>query len=75
MLKRIINLPEHVSMTLIYGSRTWVDITQGAAVKEQRSNCRFQIIEGGGHHVYFDKPEEFNDSVENICQAIDLTNL
>ena len=73
MLKRIGALPKHVSITLIYGSRTWVDITQGIAVKEQRSqsHCDFQIIEGGGHHVYFDKPEEFNDSVENICQAID----
>ena len=73
MLKRIGDLAEHVSITLIYGSRTWVDITQGIAVKEQRSQsyCDFQIIEGGGHHAYFDKPKEFNDSVENICQTID----
>ena len=73
MLKRIGNLAEHIPMTLIYGSRTWVDITQGIAVKEQRSQsyCDFQVIEGGGHHVYFDKPEEFNNSVEKICQAID----
>lgn len=73
MLKRIGDLAEHIPMTLIYGSRTWVDITQGIAVKEQRSQsyCDFQVIEGGGHHVYFDKPEEFNNSVEKICQAID----
>ena len=73
MLKRIGDLPEHVPMTLIYGSRTWVDITQGIAVKEQRSQsyCDVQVIEGGGHHVYFDKPEEFNNTVEIICQAID----
>ena len=76
MLKRIGNLPEHVSITLIYGSRTWVDITQGASVKEQRSHayCDIQIIEGGGHHAYFDQAEEFNDSVENICQTIDEEN-
>ena len=73
MLKRIDNLAEHIPMTLIYGSRTWVDITQGIAVKEQRhrSYCDLQIIEGGGHHVYFDKPEEFNNSVEKICQTVD----
>ena len=45
MLKRISDLPEHVPMTLIYGSRTWVDITQGIAVKEQRtqSYCDVQV--------------------------------
>ena len=73
MLKRIGDLPKHVQMTLIYGSHTWVDITQGIAVKEQRpqSYCDCQVIEGGGHHVYFDRPAEFNSSVETICQAID----
>lgn len=73
MLKRIGDLSKHVPMTLIYGSRTWVDITQGSAVKQKRchSYCDCQVIEGGGHHVYFDKPEEFNDSVEKICQAVD----
>jgi len=34
MLKRIGDLAEDVPMTLIYGSHTWVDITQGMAVKE-----------------------------------------
>ena len=73
MLKRIGSLAKHVPITLIYGSRTWVDFTQGIAVKEQRcqSYCDLQIIEGGGHHVYFDKPEEFNNSVKKICQVVD----
>ena len=73
MLKRIDNLPKDIPMTLIYGSRTWVDITQGFEVKERRlqSYCDCQVIEGGGHHVYFDRPAEFNSSVETICQALD----
>jgi len=77
MLERIGDLAEDVPMTLIYGSHTWGDITQGMAVKEQRhqSYCDFQIIEGGGHHVYFDRSEAFNNSVEKICQATDkITN-
>jgi len=73
MLKRISSLPDYVPMTLIYGARTWVDSTQGSEIKELRSNsyCDLQMIEGGGHHVYFDHPREFNASVEKICCTVD----
>ena len=77
MLKRIGDLSKHVPVTLIYGSNTWTDITQGSTMKEQRrqlyceSYCDLQIIKEGGHHVYFDKPEEFNNFVEKICLATD----
>jgi len=75
MLKRVSSLPDYVPMTLIYGARTWVDSTQGIEIKEQRSNsnsyCDLQMIEGGGHHVYFDHPREFNASVEKICSTVD----
>ena len=73
LLKRVISIPEYVPITLIYGACTWVDITQGSEIKEQRPNsyCDLQIIEGGGHLVYFDSPKEFNNSVEKICCTVD----
>ena len=73
LLKRVGSIPEYVPITLIYGARTWVGITQGFEIKKQRPNsyCGLKIIEGGGHHVYFDYPKEFNNSVEKICCTVD----
>ena len=32
---------------------------------------KIKIISGAGHHVYADKPKEFNDYVEYLFEAID----
>jgi len=73
MLKRIGDLDQQVPITMIYGSRSWMDSTQGQTVKEQRpySYVDVQMVKGGGHHVYADCPEIFNESIEKICQMVD----
>ena len=73
MLKRIGNLDQQIPITMIYGARSWMDSSQGQSVKESRpySYVDVQLIRGGGHHVYADRPTEFNESVEKICQMVD----
>ena len=73
MLKRISDLDQQIPITMIYGARSWMDSSQGQSVKELRpySYVDVQLIRGGGHHVYADRPAEFNESVEKICQMVD----
>ena len=73
MIYRIGNVNRDIPITMIYGSRSWIDHNTGKETKERRSGCYVdvQVITGAGHHVYVDKPEKFNDLVEGICQTVD----
>eukprot|EP00794_Sanderia_malayensis_P019225 gene19225-21152_t len=69
MIHRVKDIDPDVPMTLLYGSRSWVDSTTGYNVKyiRSKSNVDVQIIRGAGHHIYSDQPERFNWTVSNIC--------
>ncbi|XP_055380468.1 (Lyso)-N-acylphosphatidylethanolamine lipase isoform X2 [Condylostylus longicornis] len=69
MIKRIQNLREDVPMTVIYGSRSWIDSSAGDKIKILRPNSivNMRIINGAGHHVYADKPSVFNQYVLEAC--------
>ncbi|XP_034237115.1 (Lyso)-N-acylphosphatidylethanolamine lipase isoform X3 [Thrips palmi] len=73
MVHRIHELRADVPMTLVYGSRSWVDNTNSHIIKEKRPNSfvNVQIISGAGHHVYADKSDVFNNHVERACQMAD----
>lgn len=73
LLPRIDDIPAEVSMTLIHGSRSWVDYSVGYQVKYNRpdSVVDVQVIQGAGHHVYADKPELFNELVNRACDKCD----
>ena len=73
MIYRIGNIDRNVPITMIYGSRSWIDSTSGRETKERRSGCYVdvQVITGAGHHVYVDKPNKFNELVEKVCQNED----
>ncbi|ESO87802.1 hypothetical protein LOTGIDRAFT_219704 [Lottia gigantea] len=73
MINRISELPSHLPMTMIYGSRSWIDRSIGHRVKYIRNDSfvDVQIVVGAGHHVYADKPEIFNNIVNRICDKID----
>ncbi|KAF5271289.1 hypothetical protein FQR65_LT05304 [Abscondita terminalis] len=70
MVQRIDKLDRNVPITLIYGSRSWVDNSVGEIIKEKLSDSyvQLQIISGAGHHVYADKPEVFNKYVLAACE-------
>ncbi|XP_022912596.1 (Lyso)-N-acylphosphatidylethanolamine lipase-like [Onthophagus taurus] len=73
MINRIDKLSPKVPITLLYGSRSWVDNTAAEIVKEKRPDCFVQsfVIPGAGHHVYADKAEVFNKYVLEACRMAD----
>eukprot|EP00112_Aurelia_sp_Birch-Aquarium-sp1_P009158 Seg203.2 transcript_id=Seg203.2/GoldUCD/mRNA.D3Y31 product="1-acylglycerol-3-phosphate O-acyltransferase ABHD5" protein_id=Seg203.2/GoldUCD/D3Y31 len=72
MIHRIKDIDEQLPMTILYGSRSWVDSTTGYKIKYLRSKSfvDVQIIRGAGHHVYSDQPERFNWTVSDLCDRL-----
>ncbi|XP_046661790.1 1-acylglycerol-3-phosphate O-acyltransferase ABHD5-like isoform X2 [Homalodisca vitripennis] len=74
LLNRIEEFSEDLPITIVYGSRSWMDTTAGQAVLERRpasSYTDIKTIMGAGHHVYADKSEVFNDTINAVCQFAD----
>ncbi|KAJ2948593.1 hypothetical protein O0L34_g7847 [Tuta absoluta] len=69
MVSRVHKLDPQLPVTVLYGSRSWVDNATGQVLKEQRQSehTYVQVINGAGHHVYLDKPELFNKFVNEAC--------
>lgn len=74
MLKRIDSgLDSSVPISFIYGNRSWMDPSSGEKVRELRplSYVRVYRIARAGHHVHADRPEEFNQAVNNVLKIVD----
>ncbi|KAH9520675.1 1-acylglycerol-3-phosphate O-acyltransferase abhd5 [Dermatophagoides farinae] len=115
ILDRIQDLDPRITLTFIYGSRSWIDRQTGLQAKyilatksvsggvgnhprilltssdensdgdddlidldglQRKSRLNIErvevhVIQGAGHHVYADKPEEFNDLILSIAEQID----
>ncbi|XP_015516800.2 (Lyso)-N-acylphosphatidylethanolamine lipase isoform X1 [Neodiprion lecontei] len=73
IVKRMDQLKDDIPITLLYGSRSWVDNTVGDIIKQKRSNSyvNVQVISGAGHHVYADKSETFNKHILEACELCD----
>ncbi|KAJ3648982.1 hypothetical protein Zmor_020746 [Zophobas morio] len=73
MVKRIDQMRKDVPITLLYGSRSWIDHSATDIIKNKRIDSYFklQVITGAGHHVYADKPEAFNQIVLEACSHAD----
>jgi pimeloyl-ACP methyl ester carboxylesterase len=73
MVKRIDTMKKDIPITLLYGSRSWIDHSATDIIKNKRIDSYFklQVITGAGHHVYADKPEAFNQIVLEACAHAD----
>nr|CAD7442784.1 unnamed protein product [Timema bartmani] len=73
MLKRMDTLRKTIPITLMYGTRSWVDSSASETIKAQRpdSYVNVQVINGAGHHVYADKSDTFNRYVLDACEYTD----
>lgn len=76
MIRRIDKIKSHIPIWFVYGSRSWIDCTAGySAVYLRQSNVEnaqvsVEIISGAGHHVYADKPQEFNEYIKYLLEEV-----
>ncbi|XP_076642897.1 pummelig isoform X1 [Halictus rubicundus] len=73
IVRRIDKLNPEIPITLLYGSRSWVDNSSWETLKHARSSSyiNVQAITGAGHHVYADKSDIFNKYVLEACNLSD----
>lgn len=73
MIHRLPDLEKDIPVTLVYGSKSWVDNATGYHIKYLRNESYVEVavVRGAGHHVYADKPEPFNKLILRICEAVD----
>eukprot|EP00118_Oscarella_pearsei_P026216 m.309628 g.309628 ORF g.309628 m.309628 type:complete len:353 (+) comp47137_c0_seq1:26-1084(+) len=72
MIQRAHQLDHNIPVTMVYGSRTWMDISIGEKMKELRS-CSYvdvHIVDKAGHHVFSDQSSIFNAIVAKVCDSI-----
>ncbi|XP_064640660.1 (Lyso)-N-acylphosphatidylethanolamine lipase-like isoform X2 [Lineus longissimus] len=76
MIHRVKEIDRSIPMTIVYGSRSWVDNSTGNLVKFLREDAHVdvQLIKGAGHHVYADRAEAFNSLVNKVCDSVDERN-
>ena len=72
LIHRLLDLPEPISMTFIYGSRSWIEKKPGEFLRDCMRANRVTVheMEGSGHHVYADKFNEFNELVREACSKV-----
>ena len=73
MLERMNTLNPNVSLSLIYGTRSWADNSTGEKIYTMRPHSYVDVhyVKGTGHHVYADSPSVFNDIVNMTCDLVD----
>ncbi|XP_033114527.1 1-acylglycerol-3-phosphate O-acyltransferase ABHD5-like isoform X2 [Anneissia japonica] len=72
MINRIADLDKQVPLTVLYGSKSWMDSKMAYSIKYIRkdSQVNIKIVQGAGHHVYADKAESFNKIIQDVCRDI-----
>lgn len=51
-------------VAFLYGDRDWMDWRVASELRKQmQGKTKLAVLEGAGHHLYYDRPEEFNDHV------------
>ena len=71
MMHRMDELSPQLKVSMLFGSRTWIDDVF-TEIQERRPD-QFQVvtIKNAGHHVFADRPEEFNEVVKGIFMKVD----
>lgn len=54
-------------ITFIYGEIDWMDYRHALVVQKHSKNpCEIFRIKNGGHHMYLENAEEFNDVMQKV---------
>lgn len=72
LIHRLLDLDESVTLTFLYGSRSWIEKSPGEFLRDcmKPNRVTVNILQGSGHHVYADKYEEFNELVKEACNQV-----
>eukprot|EP01135_Chromosphaera_perkinsii_P003532 Nk52_evm5s247 gene=Nk52_evmTU5s247 len=59
-----------VDTAFMYGSQDWMDAKAGAELSAnmRHANSEYHIIDGAGHQLFIDRPEEFNSIMARILR-------
>ncbi|XP_002665655.3 1-acylglycerol-3-phosphate O-acyltransferase ABHD5 [Danio rerio] len=75
LLERMDKISPSLPISFIYGSRSCIDGQSGRILQEMRpgSHTEVIVIQGAGHYVFADQPEDFNRAVLEICNSVKHT--
>uniref|UniRef100_A0A4W5MG27 1-acylglycerol-3-phosphate O-acyltransferase ABHD5 n=1 Tax=Hucho hucho TaxID=62062 RepID=A0A4W5MG27_9TELE len=71
MLDRIGQIQPDIPISIIYGSRSSIDSDSGYTVRKIRPDVNIIVIRGGGHYVFADQPDDFNQNVLHILARME----
>ncbi|XP_064835149.1 1-acylglycerol-3-phosphate O-acyltransferase ABHD5-like [Oncorhynchus masou masou] len=71
MLDRIVHIRPDIPISIIYGSRSSIDSDSGYTLQKTRLDVDIMVIRGGGHYVFADQPDDFNQNILHILARMD----
>jgi len=62
--RNVESIPNNISITLMYGDRTWMDSNAGLILQRRWGNrAQLFTIPNAGHHIYVDNFKRFNQII------------
>ena len=62
--KRLMEMDDEVPQHYMFGSRSWIEPESASPVLNHFANSTtLTMIQGAGHHIYAENPDEFNYAV------------
>lgn len=78
MVLRFLELDPEVPVTFVYGQNTFITRSPAEHIVKNRKNgyVDLQVFEDCGHNVHMEKPDKFNELVNQVCDRAnsDLAN-
>jgi len=73
VIKKMDKLDTAVPITFLYGAKSWISSDAGRQIQQMRpsSYVDVQEVQGAGHHVYADRPQQFNGAVNQVGKLVD----
>ncbi|KAI6178548.1 Alpha beta hydrolase fold-1 domain containing protein [Aphelenchoides besseyi] len=71
MVHRFSGIDPRVPVTFVLGSKSWVNTEPIFDIQNSRNSCFVKVVNGAGHHVYADQPEEFNRVIAEVSEMVD----
>lgn len=70
---RLVDLPPEIGITFIYGAHSFMSQMPAFALRDARTRSlvHLHVLEDCGHNLHYEKPEEFCDVVNKVCDLVD----